>query len=131
MKFPFPLTDQILDAYQAHVAYISAGQKWLLRNDPEGHHEQVLLEAIQTAIKQAAQAHFGDDEDAEYDFYDEFEMDSLGNGPWYECIENARMTVGEFMDYIDELARDNSDILDLTLDGLVINKKVVNLEVAQ
>lgn len=87
MKFPFPITEEIREAYQAHCDYISAGQKWLIRNDPEGRNEQVLLEEIQTAIRNAAQDHFGDDEDAEYEFYDEFGVDQLGSGVWYEIIE--------------------------------------------
>lgn len=86
MNFPFPITQAIRDAYQAHVDYVSAGQKWLVRNDPEGENEQILLEAIQTAIQTAAQEHFGDDEDAEYEFYDKFGVEEL-QGVWYEIIE--------------------------------------------
>lgn len=86
MKFPFPITEEIRRAYQAHCDYISAGEKWLVRNDPKGQNEQVLIEEIQTAIRRAAQDHFGLDEDAEYEFYDEFEILDLGSGVWYEII---------------------------------------------
>ena len=86
MKFPFAITQEMRDAYQEHAEYISAGSKWLLRNDPKGQNEQALIEQIQTAIQDAAQAHFGDDEDAEYAFYDEFGVDEL-QGVWYEIIE--------------------------------------------
>ena len=34
------------------------------------------------------------------------------------------ITVSEFIDYIEELAVDNPDILDLDLNGLVINNKL-------
>ena len=64
MTFPFAITQQIQDAYQAHQAYISAGTAWLIRNDPDAQEEQVLLEEIVTQIESAAQEHFGDDEDA-------------------------------------------------------------------
>lgn len=34
------------------------------------------------------------------------------------------MTVGDFIDYIEELAVDNPNILDLDLNGLVINNEL-------
>ena len=86
MKFPFSITQEIRDAYQAHVDYVSAGQTWLVKNDPDSYNEQRLLEEIQTAIQSAAHDHFGDDEDAEDEFYDEFEVDEL-QGEWYNIIE--------------------------------------------
>lgn len=84
--FPFAITEEIRDAYQAHCDYISAGPNWLVKNDPEGQNEQVLIEAIQTAVQKAAQEHFGDDEDAEYDFYEEFDVDNTNSGEWYDII---------------------------------------------
>ena len=86
MNFPFPITQGIRDAYLAHTDYISAGVRWLQRNDPEGQNEQCLIEQIQSAIQSAAQEHFGPDEDAEYEFYDKFGVDEL-QGVWYEIIE--------------------------------------------
>jgi hypothetical protein len=42
------------------------------------------------------------------------------------------MTISEFMDYIEELAVDNPDLLDMSLSGLVINNEVeVKLEVQE
>lgn len=82
--FPFPLTEDIRDAFQAHLDYISAGQTWLVRNDPEGQQEQRLIEDLQDAIRDAAQQHFGDDEDAEQEFEDEMELDESFSGRWYD-----------------------------------------------
>lgn len=87
MKFPFTLTEQIRDAYFAHADYVSAGQRWLLRNDPEGQHERLLLDLLRTAIEQAAQEHFGDDERAYWDFWDEFLLDEY-TGDWYDELES-------------------------------------------
>jgi hypothetical protein len=89
MKYPFELTQEILDSYQEHAAYISAGQAWLLRNDPEGQTELVLIEAIQTAIQTAAEQHFGDNDDALEEFLQEFEVDAVSGGVWYDLIEEA------------------------------------------
>ena len=86
MTFPFAITEQIRDAYQAHADYISAGQRWLLRNDPDGQAEQVLLEEIITQIETAAQAHFGHDEDAYWQFHDEWRLGETG-GEWFEVVE--------------------------------------------
>ena len=87
MTFPFKITEQILDAYQAHCDYISAGQKWLLRNDPEGQNEQQLLEEIISEIESVAEDHFGDDEDAYWEFHDEVGLDQTHGGEWYDIIE--------------------------------------------
>ena len=86
MTFPFAITQDIQDAYQAHQDYTSAGQAWLVRNDPEGQNEQVLLEEIITQIQSAAQEHFGDDEDAYWQFHDEWQLDATG-GEWFEVLE--------------------------------------------
>jgi hypothetical protein len=86
MNFPFTLTQEIRDAYQAHIDYTSAGQKWLLKNDPDCYNEHALLEEIQTAIQDAAELHFGDNEDALEEFVDEFEVREY-QGVWYEIIE--------------------------------------------
>ena len=91
MTFPFKITDEILDAYQAHEAYISAGAAWLIRNDPEGQEEQVLLEEIVTQIEKAAREHFGQDEygddtDAYYEFCDDVGLDQIGSGDWYDIV---------------------------------------------
>lgn len=86
MKFPFPITEEIRNAYQAHVDYVSAGQKWLLKNDPDAYNEQVLLEAIQTAITDAAEEHFGDDLEALEVFLDEIEITGYTGG-WYDILE--------------------------------------------
>jgi len=86
MTFPFAITEQIQDAYQAHQDYISAGQTWLIRNDPDGQEEQVLLEEIITQIEHAAEAHFGDDEDAYWQFHDEWRLSETG-GEWFEVLE--------------------------------------------
>jgi len=86
MTFPFAITQQIQDAYQAHQAYISAGTAWLIRNDPDGQEEQVLLEEIVTQIESAAQEHFGDDEDAYWEFHDEWRLGET-SGEWFEVLE--------------------------------------------
>jgi hypothetical protein len=85
MTFPFKTTQEIRDAYEAHQAYCSAGPDWLIRNDPECQHEQVLLEEISTQIQAAAQEHFGDNEDAYWDFYDEWRLGETG-GEWFEVL---------------------------------------------
>jgi len=86
MNFPFTITQEIRDAYQAHIDYISAGTDWLIRNDPEAQQEQVLIEAIQTAIQDSAEQHFGDDEDSLEEFLDEFEVTEY-QGCWYDIVE--------------------------------------------
>lgn len=85
MKYPFTLTEEIIDAYQAHVDYTSAGAAWLYKNDRDGQNEMVLIEEIQTAIMEAAEEHFGDDEDALDDFIDLFEVED-SRGCWYDVI---------------------------------------------
>jgi hypothetical protein len=86
MTFPFAITQEIRDAYEGHQAYCSAGQAWLIRNDPEGQNEQELLEEISTQIQSAAEQHFGDDEDAYWEFYDEWRLGATG-GKWFEVLE--------------------------------------------
>ena len=86
MTFPFKITQDIIDAYQEHEAYTSTGQAWLLRNDPEGQNEMVLLEQIITQIQDAAQDHFGDDEDAYEEFCDDVGLEQLGSGDWYDIV---------------------------------------------
>jgi hypothetical protein len=86
MTFPFAITPDIREAYQAHQDYISAGQRWLLRNDPDGQNEQVLLEEIITQIEHAAAAHFGDDEDAYWQFHDAVGLDQMSSGDWYDTV---------------------------------------------
>ena len=92
MIFPFNITEQIIDAYQAHQDYISKGQKWLIRNDPEGQTEQVLLEEIITMIQSAAEDYFGDDEDECYQFYDEVGLEDISGGEWYDAISEILET---------------------------------------
>ena len=87
MTFPFTITQEIRDTLQAHIDYVSAGQKWLLKNDPDSYNEQALLEEIQDAVRQAAELHFGDDEDALEEFYDEIGLDQIGGGDWYDIIQ--------------------------------------------
>lgn len=91
MTFPFKITEQILDAYQAHQAYTSAGQKWLLRNDPECQNEVALLEEIVTQIEAAAREHFGQDEDGDdtdayYEFCDDVGLAQVTSGEWYDIV---------------------------------------------
>ena len=86
-QFPFPITTEIVDAYQAHVDYISAGQHWLLKNDPDAYTELVLIETIQTTIERAAEKYFRDDEDALEEFLQEFEIQDTTGGVWYDVIE--------------------------------------------
>jgi hypothetical protein len=87
MTFPFSITPEIQAAYQAHIDYISAGEAWLLKNDPDAYNEQVLLEHIQTSIENAAYEHFGDDDDLVCEFLDEFEVQEY-QGVWYELLES-------------------------------------------
>ena len=84
---PFAITEEIRNAYQEHNDYTNLGSNFLVKIDPEGQNEMMLLEAIQTAIHKAAQDHFGDDEDAEYDFYDKFNIDNPSGGEWYDIIK--------------------------------------------
>ena len=91
MTFPFKITNEILDAYQAHEAYTSAGQAWLIRNDPDGQNEQALLEEIVSLIEAAARDHFGlddegDDTDAYYEFCDDVGLDQVCSGDWYDTV---------------------------------------------
>ena len=42
------------------------------------------------------------------------------------------ITIGEFLDYVNDLAFDNPDLLDLTLSGFVIdNEQVIVLEAVE
>jgi hypothetical protein len=86
MTFPFKTTPEIRDAYLAHQAYCSAGSAWLIRNDPEGQNEQVFIQEIIDQVQAVAEEHFGDDEDAYWQFHDEWEL-SETNGSWYEVLE--------------------------------------------
>ena len=83
--FPFAITEEIQLAYQAHTDYTSDSD-WLVENDPDGQAEQALIESIQSALLQAAQDHFSDDELAESDFCSEFEVLNTTSGVWYDII---------------------------------------------
>jgi hypothetical protein len=84
MTFPFTITQEIRDAYDDHQAYCSAGQAWLIRNDPDGYNEQELIEAIHDLLIEAAQEYFGDDEDSYEEFYEECFTDT---SVWWEMLE--------------------------------------------
>lgn len=94
MTFPFEITQDLLDAVQQHQSYISAGQRWLLRNDAEGQNEQVLLEEIVTQIQHLAEQHFGDDEEGYDEFCDDVGLDDITGGEWYDIVD-AAMEVAE------------------------------------
>ena len=84
MTFPFEITQEIRDAYDDHAAYCSAGQAWLIRNDPEGQNEQELITAVHDLLTAVAQDHFGSDEDAYEEFYEECLGDST---VWWEMLQ--------------------------------------------
>jgi len=73
MSFPFEITDDMIDAVQAHIDYTSAGSDWLYKNDPECQNEMLLIERIKDAIVDSAKKYYADEEafeDWHCDFYD-------------------------------------------------------------
>ena len=88
-NFPFPITQHIRDAYDDHQAYCSAGQAWLIRNDPEGQNEEQLIQAILDLLEEQAELYFGEDEDA----YDQFREEHFTEtGIWWEMLEEGLET---------------------------------------
>jgi hypothetical protein len=90
MTFPFEITQEIRDAHDDHAAYCSAGQAWLIRNDPDGQTEQELIDTVHDLLTAVAQDHFGLDEDAYEEFYEECLSDST---IWWEMLQEQLESV--------------------------------------
>lgn len=86
--FPFAMTKEMEDAVLDHAAFCRLGLDWLHRNDPDGHQEEVFLENARDIVSEAARQHFGDDEDAYYEFEEAFEMDQPFGGLWWDILNS-------------------------------------------
>jgi hypothetical protein len=51
LKMEIPLSQNTIDAFASHESFISAGEKWLIRNDPKGILEMEHLDRISEAVR--------------------------------------------------------------------------------
>jgi len=51
LKMEIPLSQNTIDAFASHESFISAGEKYLIRNDPKGTLEMEHLDRISEAVR--------------------------------------------------------------------------------
>ena len=82
------ISENTVDAFEGHAAFCSAGQAWLIRNDPEAYKEQELIELVKEALKADFEAAIsGLTEDEQDEFSDEFS--DVREDDWWYDLEDA------------------------------------------
>ena len=51
LKMEIPLSQNTIEAFASHENFVSAGEKWLIRNDPKGTLEMEHLDRISKAVR--------------------------------------------------------------------------------
>jgi hypothetical protein len=51
LKMEIPLSQNTIEAFASHESFVSAGEKWLIRNDPKGTLEMEHLDRISKAVR--------------------------------------------------------------------------------
>ena len=81
------ISENTVDAFEGHAAFCSAGQAWLIRNDPEAYKEQELIELVKEALEADFQAAIsGLTADEQDEFSDEF-SDLREDDWWYDLAD--------------------------------------------
>ena len=81
------ISENTVDAFEGHAAFCSAGQAWLIRNDPEAYKEQELIELVKEALEADFQAAIsGLTADEQDEFSDEF-SDLRVDDWWYDLAD--------------------------------------------
>lgn len=51
LQMEIPLSQNTIDAFSSHESFVSAGQDWLIGNDPDGALEMEYLQRVADAVR--------------------------------------------------------------------------------